>query len=156
MSKKQSNYWKKLSLLLAGLWVLYKVFQRTNLDPARAINQAFQGSKYQVLVPYLIAQAKHETGNFTSNVFKQANNLFGMRIPQTRPSLRSGYFIARDGSKYSKYKTVLDSAKDMRLYLENQNFPVPGDLFQYVAGLKNRGYFGDSFINYLKGVQSWL
>jgi hypothetical protein len=82
--------------------------------------------------------------------------MFGMGVPGSRNSLRSGKFISRDGREYSKFKSVLDSAKDFRLYLENQNFPVPLTEAGYVWELKNRGYFEDSYNNYLKGVRSWL
>jgi hypothetical protein len=155
MLKKQSIYWKRLLVLLVGLLVLLRVFRATN-SPKKAIEEAFQGSKYSKLVPYILAQAKHETGNFTSFIYLRTNNMFGMGIPGSRNSLRSGKFISRDGREYSKFKSVLDSAKDFRLYLENQNFPVPLTEAGYVWELKNRGYFEDSYNNYLKGVRSWL
>lgn len=40
---------------------------------------------FKVSVKCLYAQAKHETGNFTSEVFKDNNNLFGMRQAFIRP-----------------------------------------------------------------------
>lgn len=37
--------------------------------------------------PYIVfAQAVLETGNFTSDVFKENNNLFGMKLPASRPT----------------------------------------------------------------------
>jgi hypothetical protein len=43
--------------------------------------------------PYMdiiIAQAKLETGGYTSRIFRESNNLFGMRHPRIRPSTSLG------------------------------------------------------------------
>lgn len=41
--------------------------------------------------PHIVmAQAKIETGNFTSQIFKENNNLFGMKVANKRPSTNKG------------------------------------------------------------------
>lgn len=156
MLRKQSKFWKNSLVWLVGLLVAYKVFQRTSLSPETAIKKVFQGSKYSPMIPLITAQAKHETGDFKSEIFNLANNMFGMKVPGARPSQRSGVFVARDGERYSKFNSVMDSAKDQLLYFENQRFPVITDPFQFALQLKNRGYYGDTFNNYLSGIQRFL
>lgn len=48
----------------------------------------------------VLAQAKLESGTFTSKIFKQNNNMFGMRMPRQRPttaiSEQNGFAMYRD------------------------------------------------------------
>lgn len=53
---------------------LIKEIERTNI-------------KYPSIV---LAQAKFESGNFKSNIFKFNRNLFGMRLPASRPTTATG------------------------------------------------------------------
>jgi hypothetical protein len=155
MLKRQSKYSKKLLPLLAGLFLLYGISRMKKSSPAQAINRVFRGSKYEYLIPLLIAQAKHETGNFQSNLFRNHNNMFGMKIPRSRTSFRNGQ-VTLNGETFSTFASLEQSAKDQLAYLEAVNFPRVNDSFEFVAALQNRGYFTDNFGNYLKGVQSWL
>lgn len=47
----------------------------------------FEGVKYQDIV---ILQSQLETGYYTSDIFLNANNLFGMRYPKYRPTVAAG------------------------------------------------------------------
>lgn len=53
-------------------------------------------------------QAILETGNFTSSIFKENNNLFGMKHPVIRETTSKGR-----NRGHAKYSTWLDSVKDM-------------------------------------------
>jgi len=57
-----------------------------------------------------LAQAKLETGHFTSPVFLENNNLFGMHPPKVRETLSVG-----SNRKCAVYLTWLDSVKDYAL-----------------------------------------
>lgn len=103
----------------------------------------------------LIAQAKHETGNFTSNLFKQANNAFGMKVPSIRNWLGNGS-ITLGNETFSTYKDVSTSGRDMLEYLRNMGYKTSYTPQQYVFALKSKGYFTDSYTNYLNGLMSWL
>lgn len=151
MLKRQSSYLKKSLPLLVGLLMLYVLFLRTK-SQSKEIETVFRGTEYQNLVPLIIAQAKHETGNFTSSLFRNHNNMFGMKVPVKRKSFRNG----ETENGFSTFANTKDSARDFLEYLRSVNFPKNVDSFQYVAALKNRKYFEDALGNYLKGVQSWL
>ncbi len=56
-----------------------------------------------------LSQAKLETGNFTSDIFKENHNLFGMKMAEKRPTSAIG--INRGHAAYSNWKqSVIDYA----------------------------------------------
>jgi len=57
------------------------------------------------------AQAILESGWFTSDIFKENNNLFGMKHPQVRETLSKGV-----NRGHAVYDTWLDSVKDYALW----------------------------------------
>lgn len=101
----------------------------------------------------IAAVARHETGNYTSNVFKTLNNFFGMRFPRERDTTA----LYESDSKYSVYSSPADSVRDMVLYLDARRYPFnfnsPRPL---VEMMKAKGYFEDSIENYLRGVENAL
>ena len=63
-----------------------------------------------------LAQAMLETGNFTSDIFKANNNLFGMKHPSVRPTVSKG--TNRGHANYTNWQ---DSVKDYKLWQEFYN-----------------------------------
>ena len=61
----------------------------------------------------VIAKSMLETGNYTSKIFKENNNLFGMKRPLIRPNLVTG---SRRG--HATYNHWTDSVKDYVLWYE--------------------------------------
>lgn len=59
----------------------------------------------------VLAQARLETGNFTSNIFQENNNLFGMKRAFFRPSTTIGV-----NRGHAKYRSWQDSVIDFALY----------------------------------------
>jgi hypothetical protein len=73
------------------------------------------------------AQAKLETGNFQSKVFKEQNNLFGMRMPKVRQTFalyQCGYYAYYSHWIYSvwdyelMYRWYIDRGKSFEYMLE--------------------------------------
>ena len=66
--------------------------------------------KLQIKYPEtVLAQAKLETGNFTSAIFKENHNLFGMKVAEKRPTSAIG--INRGHAQYKNWKdSVIDYA----------------------------------------------
>lgn len=127
-----------ISSILLMQFVIYLKINRTS--SSMTINH-----RYEVLdnsVPHLVAdslkklleehnvsfkdivfnQAKIESGNFESKIFKQNNNLFGMRFAKLRPTLAIGEI-----NGYAYYRTWQESLYD---YLIFQS--------RYLKGAKNR------------------
>jgi hypothetical protein len=129
----------------------------------------------------VVAQARLESADYTSNVFKLNNNMFGMKFLGTskQPLAVRGSMAPRsertasclaDPTKcsninfYAKFSAPIQSAQDVieRLYkitmggvtpdmLKNANDPVI-----YANLLKKRGYYGSSASGYASGLKAKL
>lgn len=76
--------------------------------------------------PYIVySQAIIESGNFTSNIWKENNNMFGMKIPERRPTL--AIKINKGHAVYKNWKNCL---VDYALYQS-----------AYLRGLSEDEYF---------------
>lgn len=95
---------------------------------------------------YITAQSAHETGNFTSQIFRQNNNLFGMKY--AGQSLALG---TKSGHAY--YANIENSIRDYQTYYRLNNYlKVYPSLAWFVKTLKQKGYFTADEGAYLKGV----
>lgn len=95
----------------------------------------------------ITAQAAHETGNFTSDIFKQNNNLFGMKYAKQK-------FAAGEKNGHAYYNTLEDSAKDFKIYYSLNDYnPTYKDIQTYIEALKEKKYFEAPGAEYLNGVK---
>lgn len=67
--------------------------------------------------PYIVySQAIIESGNFTSNIWRENNNMFGMKMPERRPTLAIG--ISKGHAVYKNWKEcIIDYALFQSSYL---------------------------------------
>jgi hypothetical protein len=63
-------------------------------------------------------QARLETGNFTSRVFKEGNNLFGMHMPRVRDTYAFEYMIADNNRRVAKYRSWQSGVLDYVLLIK--------------------------------------
>jgi hypothetical protein len=70
----------------------------------------YAGVKYQDIV---LLQSQLETGHYTSDIFLNANNLFGMKYPSHRPTVASGTYKG-----HAKYAHWSDSVIDYVMWQE--------------------------------------
>jgi len=78
----------------------------------------------------VMAQAEIETGDFTSHIFKENNNLFGMKVARQRPSTNKG---EENGHAY--YSSWKESVVDYAFYS---------------ATFLNKIHTEDEYLNYLR------
>jgi len=103
------------------------------------------------LTKLITAQAAHETGGFTSSIYRNNNNAFGMKY--------AGQNTARgEKNGYAYYNTVYESIQDYyKWYLRHSPWLLMFDGLvnpaMFVAWLKKGGYFEDTVENYKKGVE---
>ena len=145
-----------LEKLLLGSVVLFVLFLKRTKSEAKQVRPIFQKNslgKYESLRPYIDAQAIHETGNYSSPLALEANNLFGMKRPNKRPFLG----IGETNSGYAKYSSWSDAVADLLVWMDATSFPVNvSGSAQYAEELKKRRYFEDSLITYIKGINRGL
>ena len=112
----------------------------------------------------LVAQAKHETGNFTSKFFKQYNNAFGYTYVPGARYQSGGGTIADNGQPIAQYPGVKESVYEIIdwIYRRRSEGKFPNDLTtittpeQYGQLLKNSGYYGDTLQNYVNGLKKFF
>ena len=147
--KLQLLSWSWLLLLPLVVYLFLKV--KKVLNPSqRIINQAnllgFDDNQSKLI----LAQSKHETGNFTSPLFIINCNCFGMRPAQERQAEQLNY---KSNDAYAKYDSIEQSVRDLALWMQAVNFIWYDTPEAYCAELQKHGYFTDSLENYTNNVK---
>ena len=99
------------------------------------------------------AVSQFETGNFTSDIFKNNNNLFGMRLPRVRET------TATDSrNNFAVYPDRMHSIWDIVLYLDAVDFPKRNNSYwDVIREMKKRSYFGkQSAEDYFQRSYKWF
>ena len=115
------------------------------------------------LARLIVAQAKFESGNFTSPVFKANNNFFGYKYVGQALASKGTAAPRSEGDFYAKYARLEDSVKELTDWIKRRVnegvFPsnlalikTPGE---YAALLKKKGYYGVSVAHYTNGLQRY-
>lgn len=93
------------------------------------------------------AQARLESGNFCSNIFKTNNNLFGMRVATKRPSTNKG-----SEAGFAFYDTWRESVEDYAMFSAAylNNIKTEDDYFEYLR--QNYDNSDHDYVTRLKGI----
>jgi uncharacterized FlgJ-related protein len=118
------------------------------------------------LAELITAQAKHESANFTSNVFKQNNNLFGYKYVGQSIASRGTPAPAAEGKSmfYAKYENVADSVTELTNWIKRRQkekkFPKDLNTIKtpeiYAGLLKASSFYGATLTDYLTGLKKYL
>lgn len=146
------------SLLFLGLlsFLGLYIFQKNRKPEDRIRTYLKKKKANDEIIKIIIAQAKHETDNFTSIVFLRNNNAFGMRPAKVRYTSTIGD-VDEDG--YANYLSIEDSVEDLLLWWDYHGFIVVNfscNLYNYVVRLKKMNYFEDDLDNYYNGLMRYL
>ena len=146
-----------IALVIGLLYLL--LFKRKS--PAETIRQVLIKSGYSPrFADIAVAVARHETGDFTSRLFREYNNAFGMTStlrPGGRPHFANGEVMTKNEGLFNTYASVEDSAKDFVEYLKWFRYPKHFDTPEaFVAFQKSKGYFADTLENYTRGVKRYV
>lgn len=134
-------------LTLVGLFLFLKKSEKNANNKPKTSTKILR-SKYRKLRKFIEAQARHETGNYTSRAYKENNNLFGMKHASKRKQLG-----ADTGDTYRMYQDPSESIEDLILYFDAVDFPTDIETLQeYAEELKIRNYYEDSTYNYFRGL----
>lgn len=117
------------------------------------------------LAELMVAQAKHETGNFTSNFFKNFNNAFGYSyVKGAKWQLPDPGTLADNKLPIAKYRSLVESTMEVVDWIKRrqEGGKFPADLStiqtpeQYARLLKDAGYYGDTFENYSRALRRFF
>jgi uncharacterized FlgJ-related protein len=123
-----------------------------------AIEQGFN----PIAAKLIVAQARFESADYTSNVFKRNNNTSGVKFIGQKNATQGT--LSPEGNYYAKYNTIQDSLNDkiVRLYNIRMRGVTPEqlknakDAAEFARLLKQRGYYGSSEAEYAAGLKSKL
>jgi uncharacterized FlgJ-related protein len=110
-----------------------------------------KGFNYQQ-ARYITAQAGFETAGFTSKIYKQNNNCFGMKLALVRQTTALG---ERYGHAY--YESVASCVEDFKIYYKNFKYlSIYSSLKAYIEAIKKNGYFTSELTEYINGSARYL
>jgi len=139
-----------LVVFLAGTLLAFTTF---NLSNSGRIRKIVKRSRWKNLANLIVAQAKHETGNFTSRIFKNQNNAFGMKHASKRIQL--GTQIGNQ--TYRTYKSIEQSTKDLLLLYDWNNMdPSIDNANDFAQELKNNCHYEAPAAEYARGMDRFL
>lgn len=99
----------------------------------------------------IVSQAAHETANFTSQIFRENNNPFGMKLPEQRRTYATG-----ENRGHAVFASIADAVRDYWLYWQYWRLPNTfKDNTEFVTALKIKGYFTAPLKDYINGVDKY-
>ena len=105
-------------------------------------------NKIGIIYPdVVLAQARIETGNFTSVIFRENNNLFGMKLAKSRPTTAIG-----KSRNHAEYESWIMSLIDYKLWQDQMihRAPTKRKYLEYLS----RNYAEDK--TYIKKIKTLL
>lgn len=126
------------------------LFNNPSVKANAGVDTAFQSYEWGMV---LFAQAVHETGNFTSGVYQNGNNMFGMGKAQKRRKFWSGTAPNKEGS--AMYDSVEMSMAD-RLNWDVYNRIVYVDVSQYIDHVLGQNDNGLKYATDPEYKKAWI
>lgn len=128
---------------------------------SEVFNAGIAGGMPNTVASLLVAQAKHESANFTSSVYRNNNNAFGYKYVGQSGAMKGT--VSPEGDYYARYVSLYSSATEVVNWWKRrikegkvkswQDISTPES---YSLALKTCGYYGDSVSNYLAGLKRWF
>lgn len=144
---------------LVGLLILLLLFLRGKSSSAMGspqstiLNLLATAGYSDRVARWWTAVSDLETGTWTSRLYKDYNNLFGMKQPLSRFSYSLGASKSPPG--YATFSSNADSVRDLIAYMDEFNYPRDfNSIDDLVAYMKSKKYFEDPL--YLEKVKTRL
>jgi hypothetical protein len=117
-----------------------------------------------ILSTVIVAQARHETGNYTSHFFTDGNNCFGYSYYAGSKWQIAAGGTADNGAPIAQYATIENSVHELTDWIKRRQMDgkFPHDLNEintpekYARLLKDAGYYGATYASYAAGLVNWL
>lgn len=136
-----------LSLLKSGN--IHKKMNTINKDAGLIYRLLIDTGFSKKFAQYITAQSAHETANFSSLIYKNNLNAFGMTYQGQKTALGE-----KDGFAY--YDNYLQSVNDYKRLFKSYGFISLGTVENFVSLLKERDYFRAPVAEYLNGLKHFL
>lgn len=117
----------------------------------------FSPSLVKLLANCALAQAKHESANFTSNVFVTDNNPIGYKYYEGSLWQSGRGIKAPDGGYYAKFGSVQAAAYELADWINRRSGSFSGvqGTYDYALAMRNSSYYGASLSEYVAGLNRY-
>lgn len=118
-----------------------------------------------LLSQFIVAQSKHETGNYSSRFFTIGHNAFGYSfVPGSKWQLSTPGPMADNNAAIAQYASLQNSVHEITDWIKRRQrdgkFPVNLKTIQtpeqYAFLLKSAGYYGASYSSYADRLRYWF
>ncbi len=149
---KKKQKWLKILLRIGQIFGL--LFALATLLFPIQFSPVWIFTKYRSLKPYIIAQAKVESDNFTSPLFKRSGNMFGMK----QASIRKRIQLPSNESQYASYWKMSGlSLIDFLLWANYNRMPTEFEsIYKYARWLKDKDYYEITALAYGNALHNRL
>lgn len=140
-----------LLVLFRGLSKTKNPQTGTNSASSKIFNTLLDAGFSERFAAIVTSQAAFETANFTSRLFIEQNNAFGMKDASGRANTQIA--VKND---FGVYASVEDSAKDFVYWWKAANLPQYSSINEYITDIKTIGYFESPVNEYIGGVKRYF
>jgi len=164
-----------LAIVLVGYLLTRLLFRKKSPQTvSNAFDEVFDRSDYKATKNNWFLVSKMETAGWSSPLFINGLNLWGMKKARKRPNTQEKTLFGVPGrdngisvtgivsemtgqSEWAKYANLNDAVKDIILWMEYTKFPKEKlSLRSHVEEMKKRSYFvGEDVNEYLGKILAW-
>lgn len=132
--------------------VLPDVEPQERQEYAKELVEIFiQGGLSEKEARYWVSVSAHETGGWTSELYNDNVNLFGMKQPSERQTTSKGEL-----NGYASYSDDEQSVKDILLWIHAREFGAEHEsLRKFTSAMKSKGYYEADYMEYTNAVIQW-
>lgn len=144
MNIKATFYSAFTRLLYFLVYPFVRVLDRSVSYPALLIYNIARCEGYSKQAAIiLVQQSQLESGNFTSNLYKNGRNMFGMKKPFKRPTLSKEYEYQLPEGAFATFNTLAESVLDRIMW--DEYFKIDSSLngIEYLTSVQEKGYAQD-------------
>jgi uncharacterized FlgJ-related protein len=108
-------------------------------------------------VDLIVAQSKHESGNYTNKLTKLHNNIFGRHYSKYDTLALGDGGEAEGHTRFARYKSIADATNSQYKYFLRKKYSLDWyNVDDFVKELKSKNYFEDKTDNYKKSINKLL
>lgn len=108
-------------------------------------------------VELLIAQSKHESGNYRNSLSRLHKNIFSRHYEKIDTLSLGAGGSAEGHNRFARYKSIKDATNSQYAYLKRRGYTFSWNTpREFAIELKNKRYYEDSIDNYSRALSKLI
>lgn len=108
-------------------------------------------------IELIVAQSKHESGNYTNNLTRKHNNIFARHYHKSDTFALGAGGEAEGHSRFARYKSIEYATLSQYYYFKRKNYSFAWRTpREFAIELKKKRYYEDSVSNYINALTKHL